>query len=210
MEITLLDPIPPLDTLRPAKLPSLPQWLEGRLASLKKETQPDQSGRYREVYVLPSNQMLNENQRREIDGHVRALNEIDEMTPEKDQRSAARTLAAVSKILLALSGQPIEGLSAEAKGEAYIVALDDVPYWAVEEVIRKWYRGEFKGQYNFRWPPDPATLRKLACGEQFAVRNRAHRLQILLHAEARVELPEEHRQKMLELLTGLNALLKKQ
>jgi len=204
-----LDPIPPLDEQHPLRLPTLPQWLMTLLASLKKETQADQSGKYREVYVLPSNLTLKPVQRTAIENHVSALNEAIQMTPSNDPRSAARTRAAISKMMLALALKPIEDLSAEAKFEAYIIALSDVSCWAVEEVICNWYSGKYKGEHNPRWIPDPATFRELACGEELEVRYRARRLQILLQAETAVEFSEDHRQRMLALLTGLSSFLKR-
>ena len=77
------------------------------------------------------------------------------MKPEADDAYAQKTLVAVSKMLMTLAGRDAGGMAGEARGEAYMAALEDIPYWAVEEAIRHWYRGEC-GAHDYRWPPDPA------------------------------------------------------
>lgn len=210
MEIIIVDPIPPLDEHRPARLPILPQWLERLSATLKKAIQPDLDGRYREVHVLPSILMPNQVQRSAIEGHISDLVRSLQMKPGNDRRSAARTMAAVSKMILVLTIKSIEDVPAEAKMEAYGIALSDVSCWAVEEVVRGWYRGRYKSAHDSRWMPDPATFHELACGEEVETRNRVRQLKNLLRAEAAVEHPEEHRLKMLELFKGLSLLLRDQ
>lgn len=101
---------------------------------------------------------------------------FDEMTPDHDQRYSAVTLTAVSKMIMALGGKKFSDLTGEAKGEAYMAALNDVPCWAVEEARRKWYRGEFEKEYDYSFPPAPAILRKHARDEQCLVRYWAQRL----------------------------------
>jgi hypothetical protein len=68
-----------------------------------------------------------------------------------------------------------------------MLALNDVPCWAVEETVRKWYRGEFDKEYDYSFPPSPAVLRKHAREEQYMVRHRARRLRELLQAQAEEE-----------------------
>jgi hypothetical protein len=181
MVVALLDLTP--DPLRPTKPPSLPQWLEEPLMFLKKATRRDQAGRLREIFVLPSRQIPNQSQRREIEGYIEVLVGFDEMTPDRNQRHSAVTLTAVSKMIMALGGKKFSDLTGEAKGEAYMVALNDVPCWAVEEALRKWYRGEFEKEYDYSFPPAPAILRKHARDEQYLVRYRGQRLRELLQAE---------------------------
>src|SRR4051794_27512704 len=57
-EITAVEPIPAPDMQRPARPISLPHWAEVRLGTLKTAEQPDRSGRYRTVPVLPVALML--------------------------------------------------------------------------------------------------------------------------------------------------------
>jgi hypothetical protein len=49
-----------------------------------------------------------------------------------------------------------------ARAEAYLVALDDIPPWAIAEAIKRWHRGECGHGYNYRWAPAPAELRELS------------------------------------------------
>jgi hypothetical protein len=95
----------------------------------------------------------------------------------------AGAVTAVSKMIMALGGKKLSDLTGEAKGEAYTVALNDVPCWAVEEALRKWYRGEFEKEYDYSFPPASAILRKHARDEQYLVRYRGQRLRELLQAE---------------------------
>jgi len=131
--------------------------------------------------------MLNQSQRHEIERHVQVLAGFDEMTPDQNHQCLSVTLASVSKMIMALGGKKFSDLTGEAKGEAYMLALNDVPCWAVEETVRKWYRGEFDKEYDYSFPPSPAVLRKHAREEQYMVRHRARRLRELLQAQAEEE-----------------------
>src|SRR3954463_7046633 len=85
--------------------PSLPQWLKELLGSLKKATQRDRIGRYREMWVLPAGKLPNQTQRKEIESLNQTLRNFDEMTPMQHQTFASVTLAAVSRMVLALGGR---------------------------------------------------------------------------------------------------------
>lgn len=62
-----------------------------------------------------------------------------------------------------LMAYPMAGGSEEsgrARAGAYLVALDDIPPWAINEAIRRWHRGEGGGKdSNYRFAPAPAELR---------------------------------------------------
>jgi hypothetical protein len=105
------------------------------------------------------------------------------MTPEYNQQYSAVTLMAVSKMIMALGGKKVSHLTGEAKGEAYMAALNDVPCWAVERAITNWYRGELDKEYEYSFPPAPAILRKHAREEQYSVRYRGRCLRDLLQAQ---------------------------
>jgi hypothetical protein len=138
--------------------------------------------------------------------HVEALGKLVERTPTSSADAEAETLVIVTKMLLALPAQRSTEAGNEAKGEAYMAALDDVPPWAVQEAVRKWYRGEHGADYNYRWSPVPADLRKLARSEEWRVRGRMTMLQRLVDAVPLLEFSDEHRQDMVnrvaELLKG--------
>lgn len=117
---------------------------------------------------------------------------------------------AVAKMAMALGGAKASETGAEAKGEAYMAALEDVPHWATAAAIRLWYRGEprhprhDKGErYRFEYAPDPATLRRIALGEWWKVRGRAIAFRELVAAVPEQQFSEDHCQKMRDGLRDL-------
>lgn len=52
--------------------------------------------------------------------------------------------------------------SGRARAQAYLVALDDVPPWAIAETIKLWHRGQCGPDHNYRFAPAPAELRNAA------------------------------------------------
>jgi hypothetical protein len=171
--------------------------------------QSDANGKWRMVMTLPEAMMLGSSERKAIERHVGALEKVLSATPAESAASEAETLVLVSKLMLALPGQKTGEAGAEASGEAYCAALDDLPPWAVAAAIRKWYRGDVPAPpvrsmpHNFSFRPAPATLRSLAFSEAHAVRGRMLQLQALLSAEKRVEYSDEHRLEMLTKLQGV-------
>lgn len=131
-----------------------------------------------------------------------------ELTPENDPQHAAATLTVVSKMLMTLAGREAGSLAGEAKGEAYMAALDDIPYWAVEEAARRWYRGDCGAKHDYRWPPAPAVLREIAFGEVHRFRKMMSQLNDLVRVEGVVEFSEEHcaemRTKLVEVFRFAN------
>lgn len=155
------------------------------------------------VTTLPAEMLLASSEQRAIERYVGELERVLGNTPTESATIEAEMLVVVSKMMLALPGQKATEAGAEASGEAYCAALDDLPPWAVLAALRKWYRGDvppmpkFQQQHNFNFRPGPAILRSIAFREAGAVRGRVIELQRLLNAEARVEYSEEHRSEML-------------
>jgi hypothetical protein len=127
--------------------------------------------------------MIIPEQRAAIERFSAAVTELLDQTPERDGRWGERTFLAVSKLLMTLAGREGGELAGEAKGGAYMAALDDVPYWATEEAARLWYRGECGVQHNYTWPPAPAVLRGVARLPECALRWTSTQLHQLLIAE---------------------------
>lgn len=99
----------------------------------------------------------------------------------------------------------------EAKGEAYMMALEDIQSWAVEEAARKWYRGEYGPEYDYKWMPDPATIRSLSKIESSRMHAALMLAIDLKLAEPLLEEPDysdEYRAKMLERLSHIKLNLK--
>jgi hypothetical protein len=86
---------------------------------------------------------------------LRLVAEADNSLPNQKAR-----LALLAKMLM---GYPMANASEaanEARAEAYLIALDDAPPWAINEAIRRWHRGEGGGSdANYRFAPAPAELR---------------------------------------------------
>jgi len=157
---------------------------------------------------LPSNLLPTPEQRAEIEKfRIHILTKFPlYIGPE----SAAKTMAAISKMLMVLASKSSDELAMEAKGEAYMMALEDIQSWAVEEAARKWYRGEYGSEYDYKWMPDPATIRSLAQIEASKMHSALMLAIDLSHAESmdEIDYSNEHRIKMLEKLSSLKLELK--
>jgi hypothetical protein len=197
-ELATIEPLALPDRRRPAQIPSLPEWVVSRLESLKDNWQNGKT-----TLTLPATMVLSETQRTMVLSHIAALGSFVETNPGNSADAEAQTLVAVTKMLLALPAPKSSEAGNEAKGEAYLAALDDIAPWAVQEAIRKWYRGEHGAGYDYRWSPVPSDLRKLAQNEEYRVRGRMRVLQRICEAEAIVEFSDEHREQMLGKLQGL-------
>jgi hypothetical protein len=189
------------DVRRPGRMPSWPAWVASRLASLKAEWQPDAKGKYREIPTLPAYLMLDEGRRDELAEHKAALLALYAATPEASAEAEATVLVSVGRMMLVLPTSRQNEESAEARTEAYLAALDDVPPWAVESAIRLWYRGECGSNehgepYDCAWCPSPADLRRVALAELWRVKGLAVVVGDLLAAEPRIEFSDEHCEAM--------------
>jgi hypothetical protein len=141
--------------------------------------------------------MPTEAQRRELERHITGLQALCEPTPEADPEAEQETLRAVTRLMLVLPSTTQNELSAEARGEAYLDALDDLPPWAVRSAIRRWHRGECglndQGKpYDYHWCPAPAELRRVAATDLWRVKGRAETLDKLLRAQPLIEFSDEH------------------
>jgi hypothetical protein len=159
---------------------------------------------------------LNLIERDEIARHVVELRAICAATPDNDLTAEESVLIAVTKMMLVLPASQQNEASAEARGEAFMAALDDVPPWAVAAAIRRWYRGDAgeneRGQaYDYHWCPAPAELHCIARLELWRVKGRAETLDRLLAAEELIEFSDEHcaamRAKLANLFTSLKSPL---
>lgn len=213
----VVDPIEQLqmpDVRRPARMPCWPAWAASHIALLRTETQPDpKTGKWRGVPTLPANSILTTAEREELERHAKQLDSLCQRTPANDPHAEQETLVAVTKMMLVLPSTTQSELSAEVRGEAFMVALDDLPAWAVQAAIRSWYRRECgkndKGEpYDYHWCPAPAELRCIALAEMRWVNERANTTQTLLRAEPRIEYSDEHRRGMCERLAQLNRNLR--
>lgn len=131
-----------------------------------------------------------------IERHVGSIACVLAMTPLDDSRHGEATTAAVAKMLMVLPSKESGELGSEAKGEAYMDALEDVPFWAVQEAMRKWHRSEYGPKHEYKWQPGPSTLRDLSMIETYRVMAIRRRLTELVAAEPLMEFTESHRVNM--------------
>jgi hypothetical protein len=195
-QLTVIEPIQPPDVRRPAKLTTLPSWVQQRCDSLSKASQPDKEGIHREVQVLPANLILDHAQKDHVEQHIRSIDKILGMTPENDARHGELTLTTVTKMTLVLPSRESGDLAGEAKGEAYMAALEDIPSWAVQEAMRRWHRSECGEKYDYRWQPVPSVMREISMTEVYRVRAVRRQLNNLLLAEPKREFTAEEEEEM--------------
>jgi hypothetical protein len=195
-------PIPLPDVRRLDQMPSLPAWVASRVASMKDECQPALAdGKYRVVPTLPASLILSPTERAEVERHIGELDALCKQTPINGDEWEAATLIVLTKLMLALPSSQQNEAGAEAAGEAFQAALDDLPTWSVAAAVRRWYRGDCgeneRGQpYDYHWRPSPAELRRIALVEKWRVEARARTLRKLLAAEPLIDFDEEHCAKM--------------
>jgi hypothetical protein len=203
------EPIPLPDLLRPERTPSLPVWLALRVASIRDVHQADpKTGRHRLAPTLPHNLILSEAERDDIERHVRQLERSYGPTPADDPQVEGLMLIELTNMMLVLPASKQNDASAEARGEAYLIALDDMPIWSVRAAIRSWYRGsagknEQGRPYDYHWAPAPADLRQIAMLELWRIKARVGQLRKLLLAEPLVEFSDEHCHAMRMRLSAL-------
>lgn len=148
------------------------------------------------VPVLPKSLILGSEQKVHVEQHIAALTSALAMTPYEDERHGELTLTTVTKMTLVLPSREAGELANEAKGEAYMAALEDVPSWAVQEAMRKWYRAECGPKHDYKWQPAPSTLRSAAMTETYRVMGVCRRLKEILVAEPLREFTAEHEASM--------------
>jgi len=137
------EPIPLPDLRRPERTPSLPAWLALRIASVSDLHQPDQkTEKHRMMATLPRNLALSEVERDEIVRHLRALDALFGPTPFDDPKVEGLMLIDLTHMVLSMPSAAQNEASSEARGEAYLAALEDLPLWAVKAAIRRWHRGD--------------------------------------------------------------------
>lgn len=118
------------------------------------------------------------------------------MTPNDGRQYVEKAAMAIGKMLLTLPSREGGEAAVETKLEAYMAAVDDLPFWAIQDGIRRWYRGDCDKKYDCRWQPAPAVLRELAFAEFYRVKSIRRDLAKLLQAEPLIEFDEDHRTAM--------------
>jgi len=191
-ELTVFTPIPAPDPRRPGTLPSLPAWAERLTGAVRIELQQTETGSFADILTLPAALIPGEKQRAEMIAHQDSLRSFLQETPSRSTEAETRIATAVSKLLTVLAGERKSDLVEEARSEVYLDVLDDVPCWAVEAAARRWFRhdcgSDERGKaYNYTFPPDPGTLRKIALEDVYALGARIGTLQRIIDARPYVD-----------------------
>lgn len=215
---TALTPHEPLklpDPRRPAAIPSLPQWVARSSGAVRLELQMAPDGKTferNEVLVLPAELMPSPDQRQEMRSHMDSLRSYLRQTPAESVEAESAVATAVSKLIAVLAGERKSDLAEGARADVYLEVLDDVPCWAVEAAVKLWFRHDCgtdeKGKpHDYKWAPDPGTLRKIALRQTYEMTGRIGKLERLLSARQYVDCS-----KQLEAgrsaLEGLNQAIK--
>ena len=127
--------------------------------------------------------MPTDEHRQVMTAHVAALAPLLTETPKKGDDWAKATIVLVTKMLMVLPAAQSSSEAMEARAEAYMAALEDIPAWAVEAAVRGWYRSEYGPDYKYRWAPVPAELRAVSFLETWKVKERIRDLSRVLEAK---------------------------
>jgi hypothetical protein len=188
-DLAIIEPIQLPDPRRPGTLPSLPEWAERLSAAVRIELQltPDGKTFEQEVLVLPPDLMPTAQQRQMMIDHRSGLRSSLLDTPAHSITAETKVAAAVFKLLTVLAGERKSDLVEEARCDVYLDVLDDVAWWAVAAAARAWFKhdcgaGEGGRPHDYRWPPDPGTLRKIALTFTYPIGARIRTIERVLEA----------------------------
>lgn len=198
-EIATIEPLLLPDPRRPATLPSLPEWAARLSGAVRLELQLTEDGtRFQngEVLVLPPAMMPTDEQRKAMTEHRDSLRSYLFDTPANSVLAETRVATVVSKLLAVLAGERKSDLVEEARSDVYLDVLDDVPCWAVESAARAWFKHDAgtdeRGKaHDYKWAPDPGTLRQIAMREVYAIGARISTVQRLLDAKPYVDCTKQ-------------------
>jgi hypothetical protein len=172
----------------------LPEWAARLSAAVQLEPQMTADGKTfeMEVLVLPPNQMPTAEQRRMMISHRDSLRSALLDTPAVSTVAETKIATVVSTLVTVLAGERKSDLVEEARGDAYLEVLDDIPWWAVDSAKRAWFKHDCGADerglpHNYRWPPDPGTPRKIALTFTHPIGARIRAIQRVLDARQYVD-----------------------
>lgn len=194
-QLQIIEPLALPDPRRPATMPSLPEWLERSSVAARLELQMTPDGRgfeSGEVMVVPAEMLPSPAHRRVMEDHIASLRSYLSQTAEHSADAETRIASDIAAMLLVLPGARKSDLGSEARSDVYLDVLDDVPWWALKAAIRRWHKHDCgldeRGKpYDYRWAPDPGTLRRVAYGETWPIKERIRVVDRVLQARAYVD-----------------------
>jgi hypothetical protein len=181
-DIAIIAPLPLPSPADP--LPTLPTWFTHMLGAVQ-TTWVEHNGGAEKRLTLRN--VPTPAQKVDIQKYKARLERLLELTPNGDRGHAKKTYGLVAKLMLAKPSRAAGPETAEARMEAYQMALDDIPSWAVALAIRNWHRGEChkwsEDTPDYRWAPESADLRRFALREMRNVKDRIGSIDKVLSAE---------------------------
>lgn len=196
-DLATIEPFRLPDQRRPGILPSLPEWAAHLSGVVRREFQMTTDGMsFEEVLVLSPNQMPTAKQRRMMMSYLDSLGSLLRDTPAVNADAETKVATTVSKLLTVLASERKSDLGEEARCEVYLDVLDDVPWWAVVWAARAWLKHQCgtdeRGRpYDYKWPPDPGTLREIARRLTCEIRARMETIQRVLEAREYVDCTKQ-------------------
>lgn len=155
-------------TGHPASEPSLPAWLTPLVSTLEVIDGTNH---------MPRGTVLSSTQRRELEAVVSSF---DRYLSPADRREVAPIVA---RLFMAFPGERLSRDEAAMRGDGYMIALDGLPSWAVDQAATWWLRGERgDGRENYAFAPSPPQLRQLAERATLAARARRYEAVKVLQA----------------------------
>jgi hypothetical protein len=117
-------------------------------------------------------------------------------TPANNAEAETRVATAVSKLLTVLAGERKSDLVEEARSDVYLDVLDDVAWWAVDAAVRAWFKHDCgtdeRGRaHDYKWAPDPGTLRRIALTFTYPIGARIGTIQRVLEAREYIDCAEQ-------------------
>jgi hypothetical protein len=194
-QLQIIEPLALPDPRRPATMPSLPAWAARSSAAVRTELQMTPDGKHfesGEVMVVPVEMLPSPDQRAMLEDHIGSLRSYLRQTAENSVDAETRIASDIAAMLMVLPAARKSELGAEAKADVYLDVLDDVPWWAIKAAIRRWHKhdcgNDERGKpYDYRWAPDPGTLRRIAYGETWPIKERVRLIDRVLSARAYVD-----------------------
>jgi hypothetical protein len=184
-------------------IPSLPEWATSRFAALERTYTDPATGKFRVVWRLPERLIPNQAMRVALQLARGNLERALACAPKNSRADDAAALLIITKMLKTLSGHRLDEAGAEASGEAYMTAIEDLPIWALDEAMRCWYRGDCAGEHDYHWRPDPAELRAITLQACRPVMERLQNVIGVLEAKPEREYTPEQRESNLKRLPAI-------
>ncbi|WP_370674678.1 hypothetical protein [Pleomorphomonas sp. PLEO] len=136
---------------------------------------------------------------------------VDDIAPLAEAKpDAFNSLRQVAKLLAVFPAGNLSDAVIDARSEAYEIALEDVPAWAVEAAAKRWIKGEVAilgDKPNLSFPPSPPQLRALALDEWAGARAALWRYRRLMDGKTERVVPLDKRRplskEMFQCLKGM-------